>query len=144
MVDVIVEAKIDEATRGLIQNMLNKAVAQALMRAQSEILKYARDITPVDTGRLRDSFKVFVSGKVIHMLWSTEYARIADEGAEPHVIHARAGGWLKFWWKKMGIPMRIKTVQHPGYTGHFFSDQMRIVAPQFVREAIIREMQAGL
>ena len=152
MADVILEAKIDEAARGLLQTMIKEAVVRALARATADIKKYARDITPVDTGRLRDSFKVFVSGKVIHMLWSTEYAKIADEGATPHTITPRGDYPLKFpgtsqWTAQGAVPsrdgfVRAWKVNHPGYSGHRFSDHMRIVAPQFVREAIIRELQA--
>ena len=90
-------------------------------------------------GALRDSIIVSPTLKTVTIIWNTPYAQWADEGAPPHVIKGNPN--LHFYWRNAGRWMRTGSVNHPGYTGHRFSDHMRIVAPQFVREAIINELQ---
>ena len=149
MADVIVEAKIDSLSRIDLAGMTREAIARAMARATVNIDRYAKDITPVSVGwkhpkygprgALRESFKVHISGKVIHMIWDAPYAKWADEGATPHLIAGNP--LLHFYWWRGGRWVKTEQVRHPGYIGARFSDQMRIVAPQFVREAIIEELQ---
>ena len=149
MADVVIKVRMDDLSQMNLAQMTESAVSRALSRASANIEKYARDITPVSTGwkaprygpsgRLRDSIIVSPSLKTITIMWTAPYASIADEGASPHIIYGNPN--LHFFWRNAGAWMRTGTVQHPGYIGHRFSDQMRIVAPQFVREAIIQELQ---
>ena len=153
MADVNIMVRLDSETRNKILTMFPEAISRALDRAKRNIDNYARSITPVSTGwkhakygpsgSLRDSFDSFISKgptATIHMKWSTPYAKTADEGARPHVIFAHTPGGLIFKYKN-GAWVRTMSVDHPGYAGRHFSEEMRIVGPQFVREAIISELQ---
>lgn len=149
MADIVIKVRMDTFSKDALQAMTASAVSRALSTAASNIERYAKDITPVSSGwksprygpigALRDSIIVSPSLKTITILWTAPYAKWADEGAAPHIIHGNPN--LHFFWQRAGVWMRRGTVQHPGYTGHRFSDQMRIVAPQFMREAIIQELQ---
>ena len=149
MADVQIKVRMDEFSQMNLAQMTEDAVSRALSRASTNIEKYARDITPVSSGwkaprygpsgRLRDSIVVSPSLKTITILWTAPYAQWADEGAPPHIIFGNPN--LHFFWARASKWMRTGAVQHPGYTGSRFSDQMRIVAPQFVRESIINELQ---
>ena len=149
MADVQIKVRMDEFSQLNLAQMTEEAVSRALARASTNIEKYARDITPVSSGwkaprygpsgTLRDSIVVSPSLKTITILWTAPYAKWADEGAPAHIIFGNPN--LHFFWTRAGVWMRTGSVQHPGYQGHRFSDQMRIVSPQFVREAIIEELQ---
>jgi len=149
MADVQIKVRMDDFSQINLAQMTEEAVARALARASTNIEKYAKDITPVSrmwkhpkygpSGALRDSIIVSPSLKTITILWTAPYASIVDEGARPHMIIGNPN--LHFFWWRQGKWLRTMGVNHPGYTGYRFSDQMRIVAPQFVREAIIEELQ---
>lgn len=49
------------------------------------------------------------------------YARFVDMGTRPHVIRAKGGGMLRFYWPKVGAWVQFKQVQHPGFKGAGFS-----------------------
>jgi hypothetical protein len=147
--DVQIKVRMDDFSKLNLAQMTSDAVSRALSRAASQIEKYARDITPVSrmwkhpkygpSGTLRDSIIVSPSLKTITIMWTAPYASIVDEGARPHQIAGNPN--LHFFWWKAGKWLRTAGVNHPGYQGYRFSDHMRIVAPQFVREAIIQELQ---
>ena len=151
MADVTIRVSIDELSRLDLQAMTGAAVSRAISAAEGDIREYWKSIAPVSTpakgwkdtfrygprGRLRHEFIVSTTLKSIHMIWPTPYARIADEGAVPHTI---TGNPLLTFRSRFGTWHRTPKVAHPGYTGHRFTDQMRIVAPQFLRQRIIEEL----
>ena len=150
MADVSIKVRMDEFSQLNLAQMSADAVSRALSRASENIKRYAREITPVsvgwkDTARygprgaLRDSIIVSPSLKTITIMWTAPYAKWADEGAAPHIIAGNP--LLHFYWWRAGRWLRTPAVRHPGYTGARFSDHMRTVAPQFVREAIVQELQ---
>ena len=153
MADVVINVRVGDALdEGKLLGLTQQAIDRALTRAVARILAYGRSITPVSTpakgwkdtfrygprGTLRQSFDVGKTAKMIVMKWDAPYASIADEGAVPHTI---TGNPLLHFKSRFGTWHLTPSVNHPGYAGHRFSDQMRIVAPQFVREAIIEELQ---
>lgn len=151
MADVVIRVRIDELSQIDLAGMTGDAVARAISAAERDINEYWKSIAPVSTaakgwkdtfrygprGRLRSEFIVSTTLKSIHMVWPTPYARIADEGA---VAHRIMGNPLLHFKSRFGTWHRTPEVAHPGYTGHRFSDQMRIVAPQFLRQRIIEEL----
>ena len=149
MADVQIKVRMDDFSKQNIAQMTEAAVSNALSRASTNIKNYAKSITPVSRmwkhpkygprGALRDSIVVSPSLKTITILWTAPYAEWADEGAAPHMITGNPN--LDFFWWRAFKWMRVGQVRHPGYTGYRFSDEMRIVAPQLVREAIIDELQ---
>ena len=149
MADVQIKVRMDDFSQINLAAMTEDAVSRALARASANIEKYAKDITPVSrmwkhpkygpSGALRDSIIVSPSLKTITILWTAPYAKWADEGAAPHMIIGNPN--LHFFWWREGRWTRPVAVNHPGYQGYRFSDHMRIVSPQFVRESIIEELQ---
>ena len=149
MADVQIKVRMDDFSKLNLAAMTDAAVSRALARASKNIKEYARDITPISRlqksrlapprGTLRDSIIVSPSLKTITIMWTAPYAKWADEGAAAHLITGNPNLHF-FWWKAMKW-LKTPVVRHPGYEGYRFSDHMRIVAPQFVREAIIQELQ---
>ena len=151
MADVVIRVSIDDLSRIDLAAMTGDAVSRAISAAERDINEYWKSIAPVSTaakgwkdtfrygprGRLRSEFIVSTTLKSIHMVWPTPYAQEADEGAVPHTI---TGNPLLHFRSRFGTWHRTPKVQHPGYTGHRFTDQMRIVAPQFLRQRIIEEL----
>ena len=146
MADVIIRIPMDELSKIDLARMTGQAVSRALSRAAAEITRYAKDIVPVRTGRLRDSVIVSPSLKSIHMIWNPidpenayHYAKVVDEGRTGgRIIRSKGEYPMHFFYKGQEIYTH-KVTQGP-MTGARFSDHMRIVAPQFVREAIIAEL----
>lgn len=62
----------------------------------------------------------------------TSYSYYVHEGTQPHVIEARDGGTLSFWWANGpdgAGQYFMKRVQHPGTRpNRFFTDQLPIFA----------------
>lgn len=62
----------------------------------------------------------------------TSYSMLVHEGTQPHVIEARNGGALSFWWANGpdgAGQYFMKRVQHPGTRPvHFFTDNLPIFA----------------
>ena len=146
MADVIIRIPMEDVSKTDLARMTGEAVSRALSRAAAEITRYAKDIVPIRTGRLRDSIIVSPSLKSIHMIWNPidpesgyQYAKVVDEGrAGGRVIRSKGVYPMHFFYKGQEIYTH-KVVQGP-MTPARFSDHMRIVAPQFVREAIIAEL----
>ncbi len=146
MADVIIRISMDQLSKEDLASMTAGAVSRALSRAAADITRYAKDIVPVRTGRLRDSVKVSPTLRTIHMIWDPvdpeggyHYAKVVDEGrAGGRIIRSKGDYPMHFFYQGQEIYTH-KVTQGP-MTGARFSDHMRIVAPQFVREAIIAEL----
>jgi hypothetical protein len=91
-----------------------------------------------------------VSENTVSMEWDPvdpisgfHYAKVVDVGRPGGVpIVAKPGGLLHFFWERMGgVEVFTEKVTQGPMTPARYSDHMRIVAPQFVREAIIDELQ---
>jgi hypothetical protein len=55
-----------------------------------------------------------VRGHLLTLDNSARYADPIDTGARPHKIRARRAKYLRFFWKKTGRWMYLKSVNHPG------------------------------
>jgi hypothetical protein len=154
MADVVIQARLEEDVRAMLLGMIPAARARALERARASIEAYAREITPRRTGRLADSFGVFISQgptATVHMKWDAvdpmsqfHYAQVVDVGRPGGVLIRPKDpkGWLHFFWERMGgIEVFAKQVTQGPMTPTRYSDHMRQVATQFVREALIQELQ---
>lgn len=51
------------------------------------------------------------------------YAQWVDEGTRPHIIQARRGSFLRFYWPKAGRWITTRMVHHPGTAGAHFITQ---------------------
>jgi hypothetical protein len=94
------------------------AVAVDLARRAIRVESRAKQLCPVDTGRLRSSitWRIIYSGGALDALVGTnvEYAIFVHEGTRPHVI--RGNPWL--YWPGAAHPVR--QVNHPGTRAHRF------------------------
>jgi hypothetical protein len=154
MADVVIQTRLEEDVRAMLLGLIPSARARALERARDNIMTYAREITPRRTGRLAESFDVFISQgptATVHMKWDAidpmsqfHYAKVVDVGRPGGVLITPKDpeGWLHFFWERMGgIEVFAKQVTQGAMTPTRYSDHMRQVAAQFVREALIEELQ---
>ena len=79
-----------------------------------------------DTGRLSasmkwDTWQPRKFGYQGQITTSAPYALYVDKGTRPHVIRAKGGGMLRFFWPKVGAWVAFKKVNHPGFKGAGFS-----------------------
>lgn len=67
---------------GAVRDALNSAVIRALERCGMQAEGYAKDLTPVDTGNLRNSInhKVDTQEKVVYIGTNAEYAAYVELG----------------------------------------------------------------
>lgn len=56
----------------------------------------------------------FDAGSDVH------YTRFVDQGTKPHKITAKGGGYLTFFWPKVGRIVHFKSVSHPGNKAYGF------------------------
>jgi hypothetical protein len=150
MADVLIRARLDEDIREMIANALPGVIFRALEKAKDKIIAYSLEIMPWRTGRLAKSIYVTVSENTVSMEWDPvdpvsgfHYAKVVDIGRPGGTIIEPLGDYpLHFFWERMGgIEMYRWSVKQGPMTPARYSDHMRIVAPQFVREAIIDELQ---
>jgi hypothetical protein len=151
MADVTIRVPLDEFTKQDLARMTADAVSRALARAAERITEYAKSIVPRRTGRLAESVKVSPTLKSVFMVWDPvdpvnqyHYAKVVDVGRPGGVVIEPKDpeGWLHFFWEKMGgVEVFAKRVIQGPMTPARFTDHMRLVAPQFVREAIMEEFQ---
>ena len=67
------------------------------------------------TGNTRRSFKVVRTGGLALSLRSaSKIAKFLEGGTRPHVIRAKPGGLLHFYWVRRGYWFSGKSVNHPG------------------------------
>jgi hypothetical protein len=153
MADVVIRITLDKDTKDWLDDMIPAAVSNALSRAAAAITKYAKEIVPRRTGRLAESVKVATTDRSIHMLWDAvdpisgyHYAKVVDVGRGGGEFPTRTviaqNPWpFHFFDQRTGEEVYTWKYQQGGFSGARFTDHMRIVAPQFVREAIIQELQ---
>ena len=147
MADVVIRIGMDALSKVDLAGMQDAAVERALSKAAARITAYAKSIVPVRTGRLRDSVIVSPTLKTIQMIWNPidpynqyHYAKVVDEGRPGGITIRPRGKSPLRWFPLMGGVAYAWSVTQGPMTGARFSDHMRIVAPQFVREAIIEEI----
>lgn len=96
------------------------AVARDLGRRAIRVESRAKQLCPVDTGRLRSSITwriVFGLGGLNAVVGTNvAYAVFVHEGTAPHRIVAKFGKAL--YWKGAAHP--VKAVNHPGTRAHRF------------------------
>jgi len=144
MVDVTVIRRIDDESIDILPLLTQVAIDRAMASARTRILAYARDITPVRTGTLRDSITVGTTPRHIAIKWDAQdagfkYSSVVDvgrPGGVPIIAHTSRG--LVF--KIDGRWIRTMQVTQGAMWGSYFGDEMRIVAPQIVREELIKEL----
>jgi len=129
---------------GQLPAAMQSAIISAISRAVTRINSELRDIAPVRTGRLRQSFSATAEGEGIKMEWDTPYAEVADIGAPPHGIDAAEGNPLTFFGRDGWV--RTYHVNHPGYVGSFYrlkvGQQAMVILNEEMMQALSR-MRVG-
>lgn len=149
MVDVIARVRFSREALDLMQKMGHDAIERAIYATMARLKELATKYTPVRTGRLLSTFGVArTSENMITMVWHGRdpisgfaYSEVADIGRAGGVIikPKRPDGWLKFWWERMGIPMKIKKVVQGAMKGAYFSEAMKFEARMILVEELKKE-----
>lgn len=117
---------------------MDRVASEAMKVAQRRIEQECKKYIPVDTGRLRDSFEVDVSGDGVSLSWTAPYAYDVDRGALPHKIEPVSSEALRF--TVDGKTVFAKEVSHPGFEG---ADFVRKVVQQ-ARQIVVEEVEAAV
>lgn len=117
---------------------LNKIGRDALERAKRRIEHETVGHIPVDTGRLRESFSVDVSGEGVRLKWGAPYAYDVDVGVGKHKIEPATAEALVF--TVDGKTVYAKEVDHPGFEGRDYVDKV----VQQARQIVVEEIEAAI
>lgn len=117
-----------------LERVSNTALVQAKRRILQESIKFM----PIDTGRLRDTFFVDISGDGLSLEWNAPYAYDVDAGFPPHIIEPVGKEVLKFTID--GKTIFAKRVKHPGFEGHNFVQKVVRQA----RKIVVEEIEAAM
>lgn len=97
-----------------------------------------RRVSPEVTGNLKrkTTVRVLTAGDVITVeaVADTEYAAPVIRGARPHVIRAKAGGFLRFP-DKAGVFIFRRSVNHPGNKPNPYWETMMQRWGEYLRRA---------
>lgn len=109
---------------------LNRFASRDVARVAREVEARAKQLAPVDTGRLRASIsaqpRVTFRGPTVRVTADVNYATFVENGTRPHVIRPRRAQVLKF--KVGGRTVYAKVVHHPGTKGvHFMAKAVQQV-----------------
>lgn len=109
---------------------MSRLAARDVARVARQVEERAKQLAPVDTGRLRGSITVrpFVGlrGPSVRVSADVSYATFVENGTRPHVIRPRTKRALKF--KVGGRTVYARVVHHPGTRAvHFMSRAVREV-----------------
>lgn len=95
---------------------LNRLASRDVARVAREVEARAKQLAPVDTGRLRSSIsarpRVTFRGPTVRVAADVNYATFVENGTKPHVIRPRRAKVLKF--KVGGRTVYARIVHHPG------------------------------
>lgn len=95
---------------------LNRLASRDVARVAREVEALAKQLAPVDTGRLRASIhsqpRVTFRGPTVTVTADVNYATYVENGTKPHLIRPRRRQVLKF--KVGGKTVYAKVVHHPG------------------------------
>ena len=127
-IDIMVNVIVDIEKYANLGPYVERALVAGLDRAAERIMDELTDLTPIDKGDLRASFRVNVSNDGIKLSWGTDYARIVDGGSPPHIIEPKNKSVLKF------DNVYAKSVRHPGQPPQNFTTIVGTKALQILKE----------
>lgn len=125
-------AIVDSMAVDRIMRSPDGPVFQYLMERGTAVQTLAHAQVPVRTGELRGSIvKRFTDdpdGLSVLIGTDKSYALFVHNGTDPHVIVARGGGMLRFFWPKAGKVVYFPSVHHPGtHPEPYLTDPLRAV-----------------
>ena len=113
------------------------AVSDASPRLQQTL----RTTSPRDTGEMISKTTVVPRGLEATAKAATSYASfVRVPGTRPHVIRAKPGKKLRFFWPAPGPGqvVYLAKVNHPGYRGSSWWDDALRKWPDFLRDSLRR------
>ena len=115
-------------------NQIQQALNQAMPLIAMELSNELKLVAPVDTGRLRNSIKIFIEGNKLK-IFMVDYAKFIEFGTLPHVITPRNKKALS--WSGAAHP--VKKVNHPGSRpNNFIRRTLRRKLPLIITKNIER------
>lgn len=115
---------IDEIALDEVLYGLGHAVMDHIVLTAEAIKAVAESLAPVgeEMGQqhLRDTGGVVPARGVATVVFTSPHALYVEEDTRPHIIRAKNGPLLVFFWGKVGRVVAYPSVQHPGTTGQHF------------------------
>lgn len=130
---------------GAVRVLANREARKSVRNTTAAINRAARRNAPggtYSTGRLKNS----INWSVRTAGWNVrgqsgsdlDYAIFPERGTRPHLILPRRAPHLRFYWRKVGHVVRMKSVNHPGQRAqNFLTDALIDVAPRYGYKVII-------
>lgn len=124
--------------KGALSKAFDEAISRAAVRIENELL----NLTPMDTGWLRATFRATPTTSGVKMSWGADYARYPDAGTPAHEIRVHDS--------RSAIPTPygfFKKVQHPGQPPQNYTTITGMAALEIMKEELARailEIQAEI
>jgi hypothetical protein len=110
------------------------AVSDSAPRLQQTL----RTTSPRDTGEMISKTTVVPRGLEATARAATPYASMVRSGTRPHVIRAKPGKRLRFFWPVTNRVMYLPKVNHPGTKSNDWWDNAIRQWPQYLRDSLRR------
>jgi hypothetical protein len=131
---------------------LPKEVRNGLRRAAHRGRALIVDKTPVDTGAMKNAWRVVDVDNGAHLLNDAPYAGVIEKGARPHTVSAEGRASIQRWVKRKlqirddkeaeGIMWAIvKKIEKEGYKGTFAVQNSMEEFRRFAAEEVLAEIQ---
>ena len=103
-------------------------IGRSITRLANDVVFWQRAYAPKDTSRVVAQMhwerKVYVTGIGFLAGSSAPYTLYPDQGTRIHWISARKpGGWMTFYWPKVGQWVEFQHVLHPGSRAQKFLER---------------------
>lgn len=137
-------ARLKADNRRLMED-IKKAVRNAADAAAQHAMSNLILAPPykVRSGRLLRNTKYRVTGRntvTVTFRANTPYASYIELGTKPHIIKARSGKRLKFFWEKVGKTVYPLAVHHPGTKATHFLRITRNQAAVYFQEELAKRL----
>lgn len=122
--------------------MVNRAMAQMDAEVRGHVRDQAtfRHRTGAAKAGVRTRIVRLKSGVRMRITNVAPHAKYLEFGTKPHIITARRGSSLSFYWARMGKRMSVKRVRHPGTKPYRFM----LAAAKHAHQSLNPELRAGM
>jgi hypothetical protein len=128
----------------LTREQYNKRRTEFIEAVGLQLLEKLRPAIPFDTGNAVMKTKGRMVSYKKFKIQMPKYMWYVEFGAQPHKIEARNKPYLRFFWKKMGVWMTVKSVNHPGNRPQpFIRHTINKYLPGIVKENYIKYIVEG-
>lgn len=121
-----------------LRNRIRVRAYFAVSDASPRLQQTLRSTSPRDTGLLISRTSVSPRGLEATAKADTPYASFVREGTRPHIIRAKPGKKLRFFWPVTNRVMYLPKVNHPGTKGNDWWDRGIARWPDYLRDSLRR------